>query len=401
MLSLILIISVLTNLRVRGFGFSLPVRVTGRDLSLLHAAKSKVSFISPLLEQGYAPAVDEYRSKSLQNKPLLLYLPGFDGTLVAPFMQFPELGTEFDVRGMSVDMEDRSSLEDLIELVVDYIHESIESGNGRDRPIYIMGESFGGILALEVVTAIKQRNLRNTLSPKTINLKGLVLINPATCYDQSQLAKDAPALTRVASIIYPFALLTLIPLFTDNYALPQLLLILQSKGLPSVIDSPQREAYMGRTAISLPFVLKFMTQGTLNWRLTEWLERGCNSIKEKEVDVKRLLRNFPVLIVAGEDDKTLPSVMEAKRLSSKLLERSKIHIVPGAGHACTSGSRVDLTYLMRDWFQLQSKGRLRMKSTAEESSDEYFGMEPRYDGANVGLSPLLYWSRDYYQEIKI
>ena len=25
------------------------------------------------------------------------------------------------------------------------------------------------------------------------------------------------------------------------------------------------------------------------------------------------------------------------------------------------------------------------------------GMEPRYDGNSIGLSPLLYWSKEYYQ----
>jgi pimeloyl-ACP methyl ester carboxylesterase len=316
-------------------------------------------------------------------------------------MQFPELGTEFDVRGMSVDMKDRSSLNDLVNMVLNYIDESIQSDEGENRHIYLVGESFGGILALEVATAIKERNLRNVSSGLSINLQGVTLINPATCYNQSKLARDAPPLTQIPSFLYPFALLRLIPLFTDNYALPQLLLILQSKALPSVIDTPQREAYMGRTALSLPFALKFMPQETLKWRLTEWLTKGCTSIQEKEGDVKRLLGDLPVLIVAGEEDQTLPSVMEANRISSALFKRSKVHIVPGAGHACTSGSRVDLTALMREWFPLEYEidGRLQMKDIAVEGSDLYFGMERRYDRANIGLSPLLYWSEDYYKKI--
>jgi hypothetical protein len=41
-----------------------------------------VRFISPLLEYGYLPAVVEYENKTLAQKPLLLYLPGFDATFL-------------------------------------------------------------------------------------------------------------------------------------------------------------------------------------------------------------------------------------------------------------------------------------------------------------------------------
>ena len=46
----------------------------------------------------------------------------------------------------------------------------------------------------------------------------------------------------LSSIIYPFALLQkVLPLFIDEFQLPQLILILTSKALPSIIDTPARE----------------------------------------------------------------------------------------------------------------------------------------------------------------
>jgi hypothetical protein len=39
-----------------------------------------------------------------------------------------------------------------------------------------------------------------------------------------------------------------------------------------------------------------------------------------------------------------------------------------------------------------------MKTVAASGRDEYFGMEPRYDNATIGLSPLLYWSPKYYRK---
>jgi hypothetical protein len=60
-----------------------------------------VRFISPLLEYGYLPAVEEHENNTLSQKPLLLHLPGIDGTFLSPFLQFPELHTVFDVRCMA------------------------------------------------------------------------------------------------------------------------------------------------------------------------------------------------------------------------------------------------------------------------------------------------------------
>jgi pimeloyl-ACP methyl ester carboxylesterase len=362
---------------------------------------STISFSSPLLDEGYPPTVQEYKKGMLGNKPLLVYLPGFDGTLLAPFLQFPELGTEFDVWGMTVSMEDRSSVETLCNSVLEFIIEKLN--DNHERQVYVMGESFGGILALEVTLAIMKHNesMDKGQSGMKINLGGLVLINPATSYNQSDLAKDGPSIAEGSPLLYPLKIMTLLPLFTDDYALPQLIRILQAGGLPSVIDTAEREAYMGRMAFSLPSKLKFMPQGTLKWRLSEWLTKGCTSIESRENCLRDSLGKLPVLIVAGEKDKTLPSVTEAYRLQ-EMLDNVDVHIVDGAGHACTCGSRVDLAVLMRKKFlpNLSSR-RKEMQHEASVTTDDnvFFGLEPRYDGAAIGLSPLKYWSKEFYEKV--
>lgn len=383
-LNLLLLFTVFTN--TNGF-------------SLSNSAKShpSVSFVSPLIEEGYPPVVHEYRLNTLKDKPLLLYLPGFDGTLLAPFLQFPELSTEFDVRGMTVSMSDRSSIEDLLEYVIDFIKQ--ETKCKASGEVYIMGESFGGILAFLTGMSIQEQNAIRSTANEQIHLKGIVTINPATCYDRSNLAKFGPPVANTNPFFYPIALLSLLPLFTDEMALPQLLLILQGKGLPSVIDNASREAYMGRMAFSLPNKLNFMPQQTLKWRLEEWLTKGCHLIKDKEENLKKI--DIPVLIVAGEKDQTLPSIEEARRLST-FLKHPHVHIVDGSGHACTCGSRVDLTALMRSTFvNLNANdGRKKMKIKAWNNEGVYFGLEQRYDNSSVGLSPFMYWSNDYYQRIE-
>lgn len=413
-----------------------------------------VTFASPLLDYGYPPTVEEFENGTLVEKPLLLYLPGFDGTYICPFIQFPELGTEFEVWSMTVGMKDRSTFSELKLSVLDFLEnfdkpditvpiegdalpedellvnstEPLEARNKRKavqpfwsswfsneatssvtdrrkarRPLYIAGESFGGILASEIALTLLECG-----ADAAFDLKGLVLVNPATCYDRSQLAAKGPPVTRLPKALYPIGLSGLIPLFTDEYSFAQLLLILQAKALPSVIDDPMRESYMGRVAFSLPTKLEYMSQGTLTWRLEEWLEQGCEALETRIRDF-RDYKSFRTLLLVGERDLTLPSIAEAERLVN-LLPNSQVHVVDGAGHASTCGSRLDMTAQMRRAFtELRApKGksgkpdskRTSMKPEASSGTGSYFGMEARYDGANIGLNPIRYWARSNYRGTK-
>jgi pimeloyl-ACP methyl ester carboxylesterase len=418
-----------------------------------------VQFISPLLKYGYRPAVDEFEKKTLSNKPLLLYLPGFDGTFLSPFLQFPELHTVFDVRCMTAGSDDRSTLDELRNDVIQFLEQECGAMEGQEgdtgsrndsagirttqwigvlsnvapmetraktssvnaqkstqtRPVYLAGESFGGILASVVTLTL--------LEGGNVMVKGLTLINAATCYDRSILAVEGLKVARLHEWAYPFGLLKLLPLFTDKYSTEQLRLILQAKALPSVIDNECREAYMGRVAFSLPFVIPFMAQDTLKWRLTAWLETGCERLAAADKPMSKL-KSVRTLIIAGENDATLPSIAEAERLAS-ILPNSVLHVVEGAGHASTCGSRVDLAALFRSRFEelrtpgptstpktnplnlfqqdyrtTQRNARTTMKDIAANGTGAYFGMEPRYDNAKIGLSPLRYWSKEYYRKHK-
>lgn len=418
----------------------------------------RVQFAAPLLDYGHPPAVKEFQNGTISEKPILLYLPGFDGTYICPFIQYPELGTEFEVWCMTIGMNDRTTFDELKLIVLDFIEKlgseeivartldppaaSVErspfaeaNGNatateGSDKPfwsswfsptanqkpiakngkrkLYLAGESFGGIVASEVALTLLETKGRGT---KNVDLQGLVLINPATCYDRSQLAAKGPSIASLPPLLYPFGLAGLLPLFSDAYSFEQLILILSAKALPSVIDDPVREAFMGRVAFSLPSKLEYMNQGTLEWRLEEWLSMGCEKMESRMRDFQDhpFLRT---LILVGENDLTLPSIAEAERLVN-LFPQCQVHVVEGAGHASTCGSRVDLTAQLRKAFPELSKPtgkktkqgedeikRTAMKPEAANGSGPYFGMEPRYDGASIGLNPILYWSKAYHSPMQ-
>jgi pimeloyl-ACP methyl ester carboxylesterase len=278
------------------------------------------------------------------------------------------------------------------------------------RPVYFIGESFGGILASEVALTLLG-------SEKSPALKGMALINAATCYDRSKLASEGPAVAQLHPFLYPAGLLKIFSLVTDEYSVDQLLLILRGEALPSIIDDEIREAYMGRVAISLPSVLKFMPQETLRWRINEWCETGCTRMASRLPDFRQH-QSFQTLIVAGERDGTLPSSDEAERLAG-VFPDAVVHVVDGAGHASTCGSRVDLAALFRSHFRELGQPKLRqrssnprtvmeeassprtvMKEAAAAGEGKYFGMEPRYDGKTIGISPLTHWSRKYYRKVQ-
>lgn len=364
------------------------------------ARRQNVKFVYPLLMYGYRPAVEEQEKGILQRKPLLLYLPGFDGTFLSPFLQFPELHTTLDVCCMTIDTKDRSTVEELSSKVVQYLFR-VRSANPA-RAIYLAGESFGGILACHVANSLTIEDFHS--SAAKIELSGLILINPATCYYRSALAREGSKIASLPSWMYIFGLYKLVQLLADNYSFEQLLMILSGKGLPSVIDNETREAYMGRVACSLPFIIPYIDQQTFRWRLSEWLGKGSSYLMERKNDTLRQLRHMRTLIIVAEMDKTLPSMEEAKRLK-ELWPDSLVHVVLGAGHASTCGSRIDLTALLRLRFPeligitvTYSDARTTMKNTAIKGEGALFGIERRYDGKSIGLNPVHYWSEKFYRK---
>lgn len=350
-------------------------------LAVVGSAVRAFRFVAPLVDDGYPPAV-AMDAGEMARRPLLLYLPGFDGTPIAPFLQFPSLGEDFHVQALSVGMEDRSTFDDLVDSVVEHLDACVPPS----RQVVVMGESFGGMLALEVALRREARD-----AP----LAGLVLVNPATSYLESTLAARAPAVAALPSALYPFGVLSLLPLFVDRHQLPSLGLMVSGAKLPAVIDTPAREAYMGRVALTLPRRLTFMPRTTLRWRLGAWLEEGARRHRAHPARLQQLTRTR-TCIVAGDADRTLPSAEEAERLAA-LLPDAAVTVVPGAGHAATCGSRVHLAQLLCRRLRLrpgedadaEAPARDAQAWTADARSAEY-GL---VDRPHPVVQPWQYWRR--------
>ncbi|MEM8612918.1 MAG: alpha/beta hydrolase, partial [Cyanobacteria bacterium P01_H01_bin.105] len=119
-----------------------------------------------LIQGIHLSAVSEVR----RHLPLLVFLPGMDGSDLSLRQQSEGLTSVFDVRCLCIpknDMTDWRGLgTNLIELVTK------EKKYQPDRPIYLCGESFGACLAL---TAIRH-------CPHLFDR--LILINPASSFSR-------------------------------------------------------------------------------------------------------------------------------------------------------------------------------------------------------------------------
>ena len=221
--------------------------------------------------------------------PLLVYLPGMDGTGQLLRSQTAGLETGFDVRCLALPRKDLNTWDVLAKSVLELIQAELEKNS--QRPVYLCGESFGGCLAMKV--AIQVPDL----------FKRIILINPASSFRLRPWLNWASQLTYlVPSELYDVGALGLLPFLAS---------------LPRISRSDRHELL--KTMRSVP-------AATVHWRLS--------LLREFEVDDEQLARlTQPVLLIAGASDRLLPSVTEVNRIGD-ILPNNKIVVLPNCGHAC-------------------------------------------------------------------
>lgn len=266
------------------------------------------------------------------DKPIALYLPGLDGFGVsAAIHQFDDLSRSFELWRMSIKIEDRTSFGDLLKTVTDFVEQLAST---TERPIYVIAESFGGLLAPSVGLKLQKKYERNG---KSNPLRGLVLVNPATSFDESSWDSLAPLLTLFGDLTdrnqMPFnlpspysiagglILSSLIPSSEQNQRILQTILGLETLRNPAgAADSFQGMLNSFRiTADVLP-------PGLLKHRITNWMIVGSSLINPR---LSQLEVN--TLVVVGTEDKLIASGKEVRRLTRTLPNCEKLE-VKGAGH---------------------------------------------------------------------
>jgi len=321
--------------------------------------------------------------------PLMFYLPGLDGSGLAASNQFAPLSRAFELRCLAVPPADRMSFDELAAHVSALVAADVArdcppplGGDGlRRRPVYLLGESFGGVLAL----AVAER-----LGPALVDR--LVLVNPATSFAESVWPRAGGLLAALPEALYRVLPLALSPVLANPLALAaaaaraegearelQRQRQRQQRQPPSSRDpglsesdddddegarddgttgaEQQEEEDDGvpeavrRASDTLYALIGLMPQlsalrlvlprATLSHRLA-LLSEGAAAARKLLPRVQQR-----ALVLAGEQDLLLPSPEEAKRLE-RSMPRARAVVLAGRSHALLQEDGVDLVSTLRE-----------------------------------------------------
>ncbi|HEY9888360.1 MAG TPA: alpha/beta hydrolase [Candidatus Obscuribacterales bacterium] len=242
------------------------------------------------------------------DKPLLVLLPGLDGTgkLFAP--QIPSLAQHFDVRCLNIPQSNRQPWAELARSVIDLIYHT----QGQ-RPTYLCGESFGGCLALQIALTAPEL------------LSHLILINPAS------------ALRRQGWLRWTTQATGYVPEWLFNLSGAFALSLLANFDR---IEQAHQDLFV-KTVRPVP-------QSCVSWRLAM-----LQTFEAVPAQLQRL--TLPTALVASGCDRLFPSDQEALILQRDL-PQATIYSLPYSGHVCLLEKGVNLAQC------LQSMNFLAVKS---------------------------------------
>jgi pimeloyl-ACP methyl ester carboxylesterase len=221
--------------------------------------------------------------------PLFIYLPGMDGTGQLLRSQIPFLEQSFDIRRLSIPVDDLTDWDGLATRIALLIQTELGSEIPR-RALYLCGESFGGCLALKLAVMMPELCDR------------LILVNPASAFRRQLWLRSIASLKGLLPAnLYPLSCIALLPFLANLHR----------------IEGQDRDLLL-RVMQSIQFK-------SAMWRIS--------LLEQFEVTIQQLQRlKQPTLVVTSGNDRLLPSQAEGKFLAQQI-PRSSLHVIPEGGHA--------------------------------------------------------------------
>lgn len=237
--------------------------------------------------------------------PVLLYVPGIDGTGKLFYRQRPTLEARFRVatyrlRDSALTME---VLVDDLDRVLDAIPKS--------RPAWLVGESFGGALAMSYALS------------RPTSVHRLVILNSFPHFDPQFRLRMAIAGVR----LIPGPVMTMVRRLT-------------------AFRLHSRHTHRAE-------IRKFM-QLTATTTRTGYLNR-LRILRAYDVREGLAGLTTPTLFLAADRDRLVPSVGQAN-LMNRLAPASEVRVLAGHGHICLIAPDLDLADLVEEWVSVSDVG---------------------------------------------
>ncbi|KAG2597578.1 hypothetical protein PVAP13_5KG235900 [Panicum virgatum] len=257
-----------------------------------------------------------------------------DGVGMGLILHHKSLGKVFEVRCLHIPVNDRTPFEGLVQTVENTIkHEHDSSPN---RPIYLVGDSFGGCLAVAVAARNPQIDLL------------LILVNPATSFAKTPLQPILPLLESMPSEFH----------VTVPYLLSFVMgdpLKMASVSIENNLSPPETLQKLSDSLTSmLPLLSELadiIPRDTLLWKL-KLLKNGAAYANSRLHAVQA-----EVLLLASGSDNLLPSRDEADRLF-KALKNCRVRYFKDNGHTLLLEDGVNLLSVIKG-VNMYRRGRQR------------------------------------------
>lgn len=236
------------------------------------------------------------------SRPLFVFLPGMDGSGALLQPQVAGLSSGFDIRCLSIPPDDLKGWDELTEQVAALIR--MEQQRHPGRTTTVCGESFGGCLALRLITRFP--NLCDQL----------ILVNPASSAQRQPWISACSSVTQLLPApIYHLSTFSLCNLLIASHR----------------VSRPTRHQLLA--------AMQAVRPQSAAWRLAL-----LRQFRLEDLPLDRVRQ--PVLILASEADRLLPSQREAKRLAGFLPDATIVQL-PDSGHACLLENQLNLSAILK------------------------------------------------------
>lgn len=302
----------------------------------------------------------------IKDSPLLLYLPGIDGVGLGLIQHHKRLGRIFNIWCLHIPVTDRTSFSDLVYLVEATVRS--EHHHAPRLPIYLLGESFGGCLAL----AVAARNPHIDLA--------LILANPATRVRESQLQN----LMTLSEVIPEQLHQSMIKLLSVTAGVPARAAV-AIPGSRYPLQQAVAELFRGDVAFSsyLSVLADVLPVETLIWRL-KMLKSAASFVSSRLHAVRAR-----TLVLSSGKDHLIPSPEESEKLR-KMLPNCEIRRFNNSGHAILLEADFNLvTVIMGANFYRRGRHLDFVRDFVRPSTSEFDSVYQPYRWMEIAFNPVM------------